>query len=270
MSGGDWSQSDRILSCSARGATCPTGDQFHEGPLVVPSRLVRSRYTSVERSGSSVWIIFSGFSKQIFSPLHWREDPPEDLVIVIQGAPWFLWQRYLRCWWIQFVPLFLLGDIHWIKRMRKTCVVLWGIWIPGSGGPSRTDLLLRISWSPDRGHKPSSFMSVMVISWQPIWSCSTSCLSGSSGQTGQLSVFEVDETVRASFSVSDPQLCFNFNMKNFKIFSGSKENQFGYTVQQHEAGGRQWWESQFTLPHPIQKPVQTGLSIFIKQQSELV
>uniref|UniRef100_A0A3Q1BLR8 VWFA domain-containing protein n=1 Tax=Amphiprion ocellaris TaxID=80972 RepID=A0A3Q1BLR8_AMPOC len=29
-------------------------------------------------------------------------------------------------------------------------------------------------------------------------------------------------------------------MKNFKVFSGSKEAQFGYTVQQHEAGGRQW------------------------------
>uniref|UniRef100_UPI0037E82807 integrin alpha-11 n=1 Tax=Semicossyphus pulcher TaxID=241346 RepID=UPI0037E82807 len=38
----------------------------------------------------------------------------------------------------------------------------------------------------------------------------------------------------------DLQLCFNFDTKNFKIFSGSKENQFGYTVQQHEAAGRQW------------------------------
>uniref|UniRef100_A0A8D0A7R0 Integrin subunit alpha 11 n=1 Tax=Sander lucioperca TaxID=283035 RepID=A0A8D0A7R0_SANLU len=36
------------------------------------------------------------------------------------------------------------------------------------------------------------------------------------------------------------QLCFNFDTKNFKIFSGSKENQFGYTVQQHEVGERQW------------------------------
>ncbi|KAK1887249.1 Integrin alpha-11 [Dissostichus eleginoides] len=36
------------------------------------------------------------------------------------------------------------------------------------------------------------------------------------------------------------QLCFNFDTKNFKVFSGSKENQFGYTVQQHEAAGRQW------------------------------
>uniref|UniRef100_A0A4W6FGI4 Integrin subunit alpha 11 n=1 Tax=Lates calcarifer TaxID=8187 RepID=A0A4W6FGI4_LATCA len=36
------------------------------------------------------------------------------------------------------------------------------------------------------------------------------------------------------------QLCFNFDTKNFKIFAGSKETQFGYTVQQHEAGGRQW------------------------------
>ncbi|XP_024911985.1 integrin alpha-11 isoform X2 [Cynoglossus semilaevis] len=34
--------------------------------------------------------------------------------------------------------------------------------------------------------------------------------------------------------------CFNFNSKTFKIFRGSKETQFGYTVQQHEAAGRQW------------------------------
>ncbi|XP_029697630.1 integrin alpha-11 isoform X3 [Takifugu rubripes] len=39
---------------------------------------------------------------------------------------------------------------------------------------------------------------------------------------------------------TDLQLCFNFDSKNFKIFSGSKETQFGSTVQQHEAGGRQW------------------------------
>ncbi|XP_068168648.1 integrin alpha-11 isoform X1 [Antennarius striatus] len=38
----------------------------------------------------------------------------------------------------------------------------------------------------------------------------------------------------------DPQLCFNFNTKSFKVFTGSRENQFGYRVQQHEAGGRQW------------------------------
>ncbi|XP_047189564.1 integrin alpha-11 isoform X2 [Scophthalmus maximus] len=38
----------------------------------------------------------------------------------------------------------------------------------------------------------------------------------------------------------DLHRCFNFDTKNFKIFSGSKESQFGYTVQQHEAGGRQW------------------------------
>ncbi|KAF7216216.1 integrin alpha-11-like [Nothobranchius furzeri] len=38
----------------------------------------------------------------------------------------------------------------------------------------------------------------------------------------------------------DLQLCFNFDTKNFKIFSASKETQFGYKVQQHEAGGRQW------------------------------
>uniref|UniRef100_A0A3Q0SHZ8 VWFA domain-containing protein n=1 Tax=Amphilophus citrinellus TaxID=61819 RepID=A0A3Q0SHZ8_AMPCI len=39
---------------------------------------------------------------------------------------------------------------------------------------------------------------------------------------------------------TDLQLCFNFDTKNFKIFAGSKETQFGYTVQQHEAGGHQW------------------------------
>ncbi|XP_053175416.1 integrin alpha-11 [Scomber japonicus] len=38
----------------------------------------------------------------------------------------------------------------------------------------------------------------------------------------------------------DLQLCFNFDTKNYKIYYGSKETQFGYTVQQHEAGGRQW------------------------------
>ncbi|XP_054897562.1 integrin alpha-11-like [Poeciliopsis prolifica] len=38
----------------------------------------------------------------------------------------------------------------------------------------------------------------------------------------------------------DLQLCFNFDTKNYKIFPGSIEAQFGYTVQQHEAGGRQW------------------------------
>lgn len=35
-------------------------------------------------------------------------------------------------------------------------------------------------------------------------------------------------------------LCFNFHTKNFKIFPGSKETRFGSTVQQHQAGGRQW------------------------------
>ncbi|XP_069019589.1 integrin alpha-11 isoform X1 [Embiotoca jacksoni] len=38
----------------------------------------------------------------------------------------------------------------------------------------------------------------------------------------------------------DFQLCFNFDSKNIRIFSSSKESQFGYKVQQHEAGGRQW------------------------------
>uniref|UniRef100_A0A674B7A4 Integrin subunit alpha 11 n=1 Tax=Salmo trutta TaxID=8032 RepID=A0A674B7A4_SALTR len=34
--------------------------------------------------------------------------------------------------------------------------------------------------------------------------------------------------------------CFNFDTKKYKIIEGSKEAQFGYTVQQHEAGGRKW------------------------------
>ncbi|KAJ7998339.1 hypothetical protein DPEC_G00221670 [Dallia pectoralis] len=34
--------------------------------------------------------------------------------------------------------------------------------------------------------------------------------------------------------------CFNFDTKNYKIIAGSKEAQFGYTVQQHEAGGQKW------------------------------
>lgn len=34
--------------------------------------------------------------------------------------------------------------------------------------------------------------------------------------------------------------CFNFDAKNFKVFPGSEEARFGSTVQQHEAGGRQW------------------------------
>uniref|UniRef100_A0A3B3ZQD4 VWFA domain-containing protein n=1 Tax=Periophthalmus magnuspinnatus TaxID=409849 RepID=A0A3B3ZQD4_9GOBI len=33
---------------------------------------------------------------------------------------------------------------------------------------------------------------------------------------------------------------YNFDTKNFRIFQGSKDTQFGYTVQQHEAGGRKW------------------------------
>ncbi|MEQ2229447.1 hypothetical protein ILYODFUR_018841 [Ilyodon furcidens] len=40
--------------------------------------------------------------------------------------------------------------------------------------------------------------------------------------------------------VLDLHLCFNFDKKNYKIFHGSIDAQFGYTVQQHEAGGHQW------------------------------
>uniref|UniRef100_A0A8C5HT40 Integrin alpha-11-like n=1 Tax=Gouania willdenowi TaxID=441366 RepID=A0A8C5HT40_GOUWI len=38
----------------------------------------------------------------------------------------------------------------------------------------------------------------------------------------------------------DLQVGFNFDSKNIKIFSGSEEAQFGYTVQQHEAQQNQW------------------------------
>ncbi|XP_056596195.1 integrin alpha-11 [Triplophysa dalaica] len=37
-----------------------------------------------------------------------------------------------------------------------------------------------------------------------------------------------------------PQTCFNIDTRHAKIIQGSKEAQFGYTVQQHEAGGRKW------------------------------
>lgn len=66
------------------------------------------------------------------------------------------------------------------------------------------------------------------------------------------------------FCVSGLRLCFNFDTKNFKIFSGSKESQFGYTVQQHEAGGHQWWESQSTIHQHTQKPVPTGFLELMK------
>ncbi|KAM8861054.1 integrin alpha-11 [Synchiropus picturatus] len=38
----------------------------------------------------------------------------------------------------------------------------------------------------------------------------------------------------------DLGFCFNFDSRNAKIFRSPRENQFGYTVQQHQAGGRQW------------------------------
>ncbi|CAB1441826.1 unnamed protein product, partial [Pleuronectes platessa] len=50
---------------------------------------------------------------------------------------------------------------------------------------------------------------------------------------------DLTRTPFGCFTTAHIQLCFNFDSKNFKIFSGSKETQFGYTVQQHEAGGRQ-------------------------------
>lgn len=34
--------------------------------------------------------------------------------------------------------------------------------------------------------------------------------------------------------------CFNIDTKNHKIIKGSKQAQFGYTVQQHVAGGQKW------------------------------
>lgn len=40
-------------------------------------------------------------------------------------------------------------------------------------------------------------------------------------------------------SVSDLR-CFNFDAKNVRVFPGSQQARFGSTVQQHQAGGRQW------------------------------
>ncbi|KAG7215183.1 hypothetical protein INR49_022729 [Caranx melampygus] len=57
---------------------------------------------------------------------------------------------------------------------------------------------------------------------------------------------------------SAAQLCFNFDTKNFKIFSGSKETQFGYTVQQHEAGGRQCASSFFSVSCVLRRSAGSG------------
>ncbi|XP_067235336.1 integrin alpha-11 isoform X2 [Chanodichthys erythropterus] len=37
-----------------------------------------------------------------------------------------------------------------------------------------------------------------------------------------------------------PRTCFNIDTRHARIIKGSKEAQFGYTVQQHEADGRKW------------------------------
>lgn len=74
-------------------------------------------------------------------------------------------------------------------------------------------------------------------------------------------VMSYSELKQIFFCVSDFRLCFNFDTNNFKIFAGSKETQFGYTVQQHEAGGHQWWGSHCH----IQKPVCAALYWSIKQ-----
>lgn len=62
------------------------------------------------------------------------------------------------------------------------------------------------------------------------------------GKTKLAAVSSTLDHLLSTFCVSDLHLCFNFDTKNSKIIWGSKETQFGYTVQQHEAGGRQWWE----------------------------
>uniref|UniRef100_A0A6Q2YAP8 VWFA domain-containing protein n=1 Tax=Esox lucius TaxID=8010 RepID=A0A6Q2YAP8_ESOLU len=46
--------------------------------------------------------------------------------------------------------------------------------------------------------------------------------------------------IQCSVCVLGMQHCFNFDTKKYKIIEGSKEAQFGYTVQQHEAGGQKW------------------------------
>uniref|UniRef100_A0A8C1Z3Q1 Integrin, alpha 11b n=1 Tax=Cyprinus carpio TaxID=7962 RepID=A0A8C1Z3Q1_CYPCA len=40
--------------------------------------------------------------------------------------------------------------------------------------------------------------------------------------------------------ISGRRTCFNIDTRHAKIIEGSKEAQFGYTVQQHEADGRKW------------------------------
>lgn len=34
--------------------------------------------------------------------------------------------------------------------------------------------------------------------------------------------------------------CFSIDTQNARLIPGSAEAQFGYTVQQHEAGGQKW------------------------------
>ncbi|XP_031425218.1 integrin alpha-11a [Clupea harengus] len=50
--------------------------------------------------------------------------------------------------------------------------------------------------------------------------------------------------------------CFNIDTKNHKIIKGSKQAQFGYTVQQHVAGGQKWLLVGAPLDH--NGPHQTG------------
>uniref|UniRef100_A0AAY4DWZ0 VWFA domain-containing protein n=1 Tax=Denticeps clupeoides TaxID=299321 RepID=A0AAY4DWZ0_9TELE len=50
--------------------------------------------------------------------------------------------------------------------------------------------------------------------------------------------------------------CFNIDTKNHKIIKGSKQAQFGYTVQQHVAGGQKWLL--VGAPYETNGPHQTG------------
>uniref|UniRef100_A0A3B5L7C6 VWFA domain-containing protein n=1 Tax=Xiphophorus couchianus TaxID=32473 RepID=A0A3B5L7C6_9TELE len=58
--------------------------------------------------------------------------------------------------------------------------------------------------------------------------------------------------------VLDLQLCFNFDTKNYKIFHGSIEAQFGYTVQQHE----------LLTGHPLCKSANNATECIKKQTLE--
>jgi len=46
--------------------------------------------------------------------------------------------------------------------------------------------------------------------------------------------------VELSVSVTGFHDCFNIDTINHRIIKGPRQTQFGYTVQQHMAGGQKW------------------------------